>query len=70
MEFLLNEEGKEGSCGGEQDDSKEDGKEEGGKQRDGQEDEKRVPAKHVATTNSQPAAKRSVYHISPKLVVF
>ena len=69
MEFLLNE-GKEGNCGGEIEDSKEDGKEEGGKQRDGQEDEKRVPAKCVATTNSQPAAKRSVYHITRKLAVF
>ena len=62
MEFLVNEEGKKGDC--------EDGKEEGGKQTGDEEDEKRVPAKRAATTNSQPAAKRSVYHISPKLVVF
>lgn len=67
MEFLLNEEEEEGNCGGEREDSEEDGKEEGGKQR---ENEKRVPAKRAATTNSQPAAKRSAYHITRKLVVF
>lgn len=61
MNYLVGEEGEQVDCEGEQENSKEDGEEEEVEEDGGQDDEKRVPAKSMATRSSQPVAKRSVY---------